>query len=368
MMCGTPLVFLLVGFSWAGSPFFDNSNFGNFQPMNFPKFQFSGMNAFSNLQTQGQTQGQSAATGEGTADSGQLTSVQNSDMKTNDAGTLSTGGSLGQCQGTNCNINGASQVGTQGAFQSQGSLGSQKLFNGQGGFNSGGFPSFGMFGGSDNTGLQSQFQSQFQNSGAAVGSGQVAAGTVNSAQNTNAITNKEGTRVLSTNIGSGQGTNLGLSGAVQAQGQGQTAGQISGIKSTNTKTGVMNGQGADFEQNSANQGINRQSQSQSQGTGAATGQANVVEGSAQNLLSSDVNTNNGGTSVSSNAANTASGKGLRVSGAVSAGGGSQSQVQTNSLQEMLAGLGRRPQVQARNNYPAPVPVTSVLPAPKAPGY
>ena len=299
----------------------------------------TGFNQFSNVQKQGQTQGQSAATGEGTADTGQLASVQNSNITTNDDGTLSTGGSLGQCQGTNCKLNGAAQVGSQGAFQSQGTLGNQKFFTNQGGFNNGGFPSFGSFAGANNNGLRSQFQSQFQNGGAAVGSGNVDTGSVSSAQNTNAITHKEGTRVLSTSIGQGQGTKVGLSGAVQAQGQGQTAGQTSGISTTNTKQGLVNGEQANLEQGSANQGISNQQQSQSQGTGAATGESYAAEGTAQNLLSSDVNTNKGGTSVSSNAANTASGKGLRVSGAVSAGGGSQSQGQMNSSQQMLIGRG-----------------------------
>ena len=135
-----------------------------------------------NRQSQGQTQGQSAATGDGSADSGQLSSIQTSNTNTSGKGTLSTGGSLGQCQGSNCAINGASQVGTQGAFQSQGNGLSQGLFSAQGQGGVPGFPAFGQFFGNNNNALQSQFQSQFQSGGAATGSGSVDQGSVKSVQ------------------------------------------------------------------------------------------------------------------------------------------------------------------------------------------
>ena len=90
----------------------------------FPKMNFGTMSQMQANQNQGQTQGQGASTGEGSADSGVLSSVQNSNTFTGANGTTSNAGSLGGCSGGNCNVGGAAQLGASGQFQSQNNVGS----------------------------------------------------------------------------------------------------------------------------------------------------------------------------------------------------------------------------------------------------
>ncbi|OQV25999.1 hypothetical protein BV898_00133 [Hypsibius exemplaris] len=353
------LSILAVASTGANFPAFSN-NFGNFgssmQPLSFPGFQMQAMRQSQNQQSQGQSQGQSAATGDGSADEGNLNSAQTSNTNTSDSGTIATGGSLGQCDGINCKINGASQVGTQGAFQGQRQSLGQGKFGAQSQGGSPQFPAFGLFGANQNSALQNQFQSQFQTGGASIGSGNVDKGTVQSVQNTNAITNKEGSQVLSTSLGQGAGTNAGLSGAVQATGQGQTAKQTVGLSSSDQNQ-QLTGLAADNVVGSLTQAgqtaaKQKQKQSQTQGSGAAVGSSNAVEGTVTNALSSNVNTNAQGTSVNSNAANTATGKGIKVNGSVSASGSGQSQSTNQLALNLLQGGG----LSARPRSQQPVPV------------
>ena len=112
---------------------------------------------------------------------------------------------------------------------------------------------------------------------------------------------------------------------MQAKGQGQTASQTVGETGTVGQAGAIGPDGKRIQQQGAKASVKGQKQSQSQGNGAAAGDAGAAEGVAQNAQTSNVNTDAQGTSVNSGSIGQASGKGLHVSGAATAGGSSQNQ-------------------------------------------
>lgn len=117
-------------------------------------------------------------------------------------------------------------------------------------------------------GRLTQLQSQFQNSGASVGTGSVDKGAVSSKQDTKAQTNKAGTSVLSTSIGQGYGDNILTSGSTQAKSQGQVARQSQGQNSGTSKTASDDGTTGTLAQTASNSALQTQSQAQSDGSGA----------------------------------------------------------------------------------------------------
>ncbi|OQV22036.1 hypothetical protein BV898_03883 [Hypsibius exemplaris] len=293
----------------------------------FPQMgNFAALSQLQNLQKQGQSQGSSAATGDGSADFGSLQSQQSSNTLTNAKGTNSQAGSLGACSGGSCGISGAAQLTASGQSQKQGQLNNQNILGASGQLN---LPN--LFGNQlaiNNATQQKQQQSQSQISGASVGQGSAALGNVSSVQNTEGQTGDKGANVSSSSLGQGLGSQVALSGAVQATGQNQNAKQEGNQASQNTNAGTNEGplaSGANALQHA------NQSQSQSQGEGAAVGQGSVGEGAINSAQSSNVNTSNKGTLVSSNSAGSAAGKGgLKLSGA-----SSSSAQQANQKQQTL---------------------------------
>lgn len=311
----------------------------NAAPAAFPAMQpmgkFTAMQQLQNLQKQGQSQGTAAATGDGSADFGTLQSLQNSNTLTGDNGTNTQAGSLGACSGGNCGINGASQISAAGQSQKQGQLANQNIFGSQGGPIAANPNQFGNFFGANNATSQKQKQSQSQISGAAVGQGSVALGNISSIQNTQGLTNNRGAQVGSSSVGQGLGTQVGLSGAVQAKGQNQAAAQQTNQAGQNVNAagvggGIQRPNCSDVQR--AQKGANaiqhaNQSQSQSQGEGASVGQGSAGEGAVNSAQASNVATSNKGTLVSSTNAGQAAGKGLKLSGATSSSGQQANQKQ-----------------------------------------
>lgn len=292
------------------------------------------MSQMQNMQLQKQTQGQSASTGDASADFGTIQSQQNSNTKTGPNGTDTNAGSLGACSGGNCAVNGAAQLNAQGQGQVQHQGVGQNLFANQGSmFSNGLLTNSNMMA---NNVIQSAFQKQNQNqiSGAAVGSGTAGVGNVTSLQNTQGKTTDDNASVKSSSLGSGAGTLINLSGAVQAKGADQTAAQLGSQASQNGSAAIAAQRPGCVAQGTHQVALNtsdsKQMQSQSQGEGAAVGQGSASEGVVQSGQTSNVDTNSHGTNVVSGSTGQATGKGIKLSGAASSS--AQNALQAQSTQ------------------------------------
>ncbi|GAV03177.1 hypothetical protein RvY_13642 [Ramazzottius varieornatus] len=335
-MAGSFLACLFLAVSISSAISAPSFTFQTMAPIQFGNMNFNTMQQMQNRQRQGQSQGNSAATGDASADFGSLQSLQTSNTLTGVNGTNSQAGSQGACIGGNCGLSGAAQLSAQGQSQKQNQFGTMASLN-----------NLNLLGGNfgtQNFASQRQRQSQSAISGAAVGQGNAALGNITSVQNIQGDTSDRGANVGSQSIGQGVGTGLGLSGAVQAKGQNQAAVQMqnqgsqglngSSVENVNRPNCVMVRRDKVAQQD-VSQAL--QGQSQSQGEGASVGSGSAAEGALSSAQNSNISTNENGTVVASNSVGQAQGKGLRLSGATSSQGQQADQKQTNGASQGVQG-------------------------------
>ena len=210
---------------------------GNLNNLNLLGGSLGIQNRTSQRQKQSQSAISGASVGQGNAALGNITSVQNTQGDTSDRGANVGSASLGQGIGTRLGLSGAVQAKgqNQAAAQSQ-DQGSQAVSGSV--VENVNRPNCVLVRrdqtASQDTNRAQQGQSQSQGEGASVGSGAAEEGALQSAQNSNIITNANGTAVASNSVGQAQGKGLRLSGATSSQGQ-QTDQKQSSVNTQGTQ-------------------------------------------------------------------------------------------------------------------------------------
>ncbi|GAU95509.1 hypothetical protein RvY_07113 [Ramazzottius varieornatus] len=297
-----------------------------------------GAPAQAKQQSSFQSAGTGAAVGDATGDTGTIASNQVLNVNTNDQGTSVQSASRGSGEGTNIHVSRSSQAKSGGQASKQGLISTVAVRpvppvdnqpvvspdqDDRSAFTVSSIPSptrrIRTMTLPPSLSVEQENQLQSNGGTAAVGDGTVDQGSVTSNQDSSLNTNDQGAVAQSSSVGQGNGINVKVNGAAQAESNGQSADQ-SGFSRP-----IVNGQ---LVPDGMRVGSISQNQGQTTGKGGSTGEAVVAEGEGSSVQDANVETNAAGTIVRSSSVGRASGNKIRLSGAASASSSGNNSGQT----------------------------------------